>query len=100
MALGLRSAVMISALIALSASRAPFQCASEADPNHRREEEPGEALYKLSEEFEAKGNRKAQKETLLFLLKSYPTSRFAEQARLDLAAMGGGAGGAGVGGSP
>ena len=87
MAFGLRPVIVASVLIALSASKAPFQCASEADPNRRREEEPGEALYTLAEQFEAKGDRRAQKETLRIWIKSYPTTRFAGQARVDIEAM-------------
>jgi outer membrane protein assembly factor BamD (BamD/ComL family) len=79
--------VAASLLLAASASLAPFQCASEVDPNKRREEEPGEALYALAERFKAEGNTKAQKTTLRFLIQKYPTSRFAEMARLDLGEM-------------
>ena len=82
MIFGLRG-VALSLLLA-SASFAPFQCASEADPNRRREEEPGEALYGLAEQFNAKGDQRARAETLRYLLKKVPTSRFAERARLDL----------------
>jgi outer membrane protein assembly factor BamD (BamD/ComL family) len=79
---GLRGAVL--SLLLASASFAPFQCASEADPNKRREEEPGEALYGLAEQFKAKGEQVARADTLRYLIKKYPTSRFAERARLDL----------------
>lgn len=84
MLLGLRAAALGSILFAASASLAPFQCASEVDPNKRREEEPGEALYELAEQFKAKGDPKARAEALRYILKKYPTSRFAERARLDL----------------
>ncbi|MCK6591214.1 MAG: hypothetical protein HUU21_06260 [Polyangiaceae bacterium] len=75
--------ITLSFLLA-SASFAPFQCASEVDPNKRREDEPGEALYGLAEQFKAKGDQKARADTLRYLVKKYPTSRFAERARLDL----------------
>jgi TolA-binding protein len=79
---GLRGAAL--SLLLASASFAPFQCASETDPNKRREEEPGEALYGLAEQFKAKGDQKARADTLRYIVKKYPTSRFAERARLDL----------------
>jgi outer membrane protein assembly factor BamD (BamD/ComL family) len=80
--LGLRG-VALSLLLA-SASLAPFQCAGEVDPNKRREEEPGEALYGLAEQFKARGDQRARADTLRYIIKKYPTSRFAERARLDL----------------
>jgi outer membrane protein assembly factor BamD (BamD/ComL family) len=82
----LRAAVFGSLFLAASGSLAlaPFQCASKVDPNKTREEEPGEALYGLAEQFRAKGDQKARAETLRYLIQKYPTSRFAEQARLDL----------------
>ena len=79
---GLRSAAL--SLILASASLAPFQCSSEVDPNKRREDEPGEALYSLAEQFKEKGDQRARADTLRFIVKKYPTSRFAERARLDL----------------
>lgn len=90
MSYGFRAAVIGSALMGLAASNAPFQCASETDPNRHREEEPGEALYTLAEHFEARGNRKAQLDTLRFLVKRYPESRFAERARVELQEIEGG----------
>ncbi len=79
---GLRSAAL--SLLLASASLAPFQCSSEVDPNKRREDEPGEALYGLAEQFKEKGDQRARADTLRFIIKKYPTSRFAERARLDL----------------
>lgn len=83
MIIGLRSAAL--SLLLASASLAPFQCSSEVDPNKKREEEPGEALYGLAEEFKTRGDGRARAETLRYIIKKYPTSRFAERARLDLA---------------
>ena len=82
MIIGLRSAAL--SLLLASASLAPFQCSSEVDPNKKREEEPGEALYGLAEQFKTRGDQRARAETLRYIIKKYPTSRFAEQARLDL----------------
>lgn len=71
----------------MAAGSAPFQCASEIDPQRRREEEPAEALYGLAEQFKARGERAAQVTTLRYIVKRYPSSRFAEMARLDLDAL-------------
>lgn len=77
---------------AAAASVAPFQCAGEAKPDLRREEEPAEALYGLAEKFKAKGDAAAQAETLRYIVKMYPTSRFAESARIDLEGLSEGGG--------
>src|SRR4051812_19300293 len=71
-------------LFAAAASFAPFQCAGEAKPDLRREEEPAEALYNLAEQFKAKGAAGARADTPRYIAKMSPTSRFAESARLDL----------------
>jgi hypothetical protein len=67
---------------------APFQCASDPDPNKAREESPGEALYGLSLQFEKQGNAQGREDTLRYLVARYPKSRFAGMAREDLEAMG------------
>ncbi|MBI4701627.1 MAG: hypothetical protein HY744_10800 [Deltaproteobacteria bacterium] len=73
-------------LLTASLSAAPYQCASEPDAAHAIEETPGEAIYKLAEQYRAAGNREAWLGALRFLVQNYPSSRFAEAARLDLAA--------------
>jgi TolA-binding protein len=75
--------VVGSLLLAASLS-APFQCSSKVRPEHRLEEEPAEALYKLAERFGAQGNAAARAETLRFVVERYPASRFAEAAKVDL----------------
>jgi hypothetical protein len=84
---GLRGLTVGAILLGSSASIAPFQCASQVDPDKRREEEPGEALYGLAEQFKAKGATGARVETLRYIVKRYPTSRFAQAARLDLESL-------------
>jgi hypothetical protein len=64
---------------------APLQCASDPDPALRREETPGEALYGLATQFKAKGETKAWRSTLEYLVARYPNSRFALMAKEDLA---------------
>ncbi len=71
-------------LFAAALSQAPMQCASKPDPALRIEETPGEALYGLAGQFKAKGDEKAWRSTLEYLVAHYPNSRFAVMARDDL----------------
>ena len=71
-------------LVALGLSGAPLQCASDPDPELRRYETPGEALYGLAQQFKAKGDEEAWRATLEYLIARYPNSRFAVTARSDL----------------
>lgn len=63
---------------------APLQCGSKVRPELRREEEPAAALYKLAERFKAQHAQAARLETLRFIVERYPSSRFAETARVEL----------------
>jgi hypothetical protein len=64
---------------------APLQCArARPAPERRTEDDAAEVLYTLAETFKAEGNLGARAETLRFLMARYPTSRFAEAARIDL----------------
>lgn len=84
---GFRAALGPLVLLA-AVARAPYQCASEVDPDRRVYEDPSEALYDLAGRFEARGDRGAQRDTLRFLVERYPSSRFAHMARKDLEALG------------
>jgi outer membrane protein assembly factor BamD (BamD/ComL family) len=79
---GLR--LFAAALTIASVASAPFQCARKPGPETRLEEEPGQALYALAQQFKIEGNERARTETLEYIVKQFPTSRYAEQARLDL----------------
>ena len=59
---------------------APFQCASDPDPNRRLEDTPSEALWRLAERFEASGDEDARRMTLEELVERYPGSREAARA--------------------
>jgi len=76
------------AIVLVLCGTAPFQCSSEADPSRAIEESPGEALFRLSEQFKADGDEKARVRTLRYLVERYPSSRFARMAEQDLASMG------------
>jgi len=70
--------------IAIALIVAPFQCGGGNDPP--REETAGDALWSLSEDFEAKGDHAASRRTLEFLVNRYPSSRHADAAKRKLAA--------------
>ncbi|MBN2196370.1 MAG: hypothetical protein JW751_26385 [Polyangiaceae bacterium] len=78
----MRAAVLAAFLAALAA---PMQCERPADPELRREETPDEALHGLAERFAAEGDAPARLTTLTYLVERYPNSRFAPQAREELA---------------
>jgi outer membrane protein assembly factor BamD (BamD/ComL family) len=84
--------VRLLALLAVFSllGQAPLQCASDPEPELRRYETPGEALYDLATQFKAKGDEKAWRTTLEYLIARYPNSRHAEMARTDLAESKGG----------
>ncbi|WP_437494388.1 hypothetical protein WME75_22410 [Sorangium sp. So ce1014] len=84
---GFRAALGPLVLLA-AVARAPYQCASGVDPDHRQYEDPSEALYDLAGRFKANGDRRAHVDTLRFLVERYPSSRFARMARQDLEALG------------
>ncbi|MEM9072727.1 MAG: hypothetical protein AAGE52_29750 [Myxococcota bacterium] len=63
---------------------APFQCASDPDPNRRLEDTPAEALWGLAERFRAAGNEDARRTALHEITERYPTSSEAERARAVL----------------
>lgn len=75
---------------------APLQCGKDPDPSLRMEDSAGDALWNLAEDFQAKGNPEARKETLRFLVDHYPSNRHVAAAREEL---GGSAGGGSSGGA-
>ncbi len=76
--------LVLPLLCAFGLSGAPLQCGSEPEPDLRRYETPGEALYDLAGQFKAKGDTAAWRTTLEYLIARYPNSRFAVMARSDL----------------
>ncbi len=71
-----------------SIASAPVQCARSPDPDLAIEDEPAEALFGLAEQFREQGNVDARKSTLRYIVKRYPSSRFAERAKRDLEELG------------
>ena len=72
-------------VLAVSFAHAPYQCARSNDTQVRREETPAEALYALASKLREQGNSQGYRAALAFLVERYPSSRWAEAARLDLA---------------
>lgn len=77
------------ALVAALGS-APLQCKHDPDPSLRREDSAGDALYALAQDFRAKGNEPAAKQTLRFLVERYPSNRHVPAARAELDGTDGG----------
>ncbi|UQA58210.1 tetratricopeptide repeat protein [Polyangium aurulentum] len=78
----------VAAAFVCAVGTAPMQCARDPKPDKAMEEEPGEALYGLAEQFRARGDKDARVATLRYLVNRFPASRFAEMARQDLDALG------------
>lgn len=79
---------LVAAFVLVALGGAPLQCSSDPESSERRSETPGEALYGLAQEFKAKGDERSWRQTLEYLERRYPNSRFAVRARNDLAAEG------------
>jgi hypothetical protein len=75
-------------VVALSLGHAPLQCSRTPDPELRREDTAGDALWDLAQSFEQQGNREAQRATLRFLAERYPSNRHAPAAREALRSEG------------
>jgi hypothetical protein len=84
-------AVVVAGILAVVAD-APLQCSRTPDPSLRREDSAGDALWDLAQEFKAKGNTDAARETLQKLVDKYPSNRHAPAAREELGASGADAG--------
>jgi len=67
-------------------AHAPLQCSREPEPDLRRYETPPDALYDLATRFKARGEQRAYRDTLSYLVERYPNSRFAIQAKDELGA--------------
>ncbi len=71
-------------ILTASLSHAPYQCARSNDAALRREETPAEALYQLASKLRRDGDEHGYRAALEFLIERYPSSRWAETARVDL----------------
>ncbi len=80
----IRPALVASALVLAFAS-APVQCTRTPDPDGRRDDQPGDALWALAMKFRGEGNRSASDATLAYLVKQYPSDRHVPAANEMLA---------------
>ncbi len=67
--------------LALASATAPVQCGHAPDPNERREDTPGDALWQLAQRFHDEHDDAAERRTLQYLVERYPSSRWAPAAR-------------------
>jgi hypothetical protein len=81
------------ALAAVLLATAPLQCGHTPESELQEDETPGDALWKLAQKFREGHDVDAERATLKFLVERYPASRWAAQARDELAQLGGGADG-------
>jgi hypothetical protein len=80
----------VGALASMLSSLAPMQCAHDPDPTLRREDTAGDALWNLAQRFEAEHNVQSARETLRYLVETYPSNRHVAEAKEKLKALGGG----------
>lgn len=76
--------------LAVGAFSAPLQCSGDPPPETRRYETPPDALYDLATRFKKKGEMRAYRDTLAYLVERYPNSRFAMRAKDELQGDGAG----------
>jgi hypothetical protein len=74
----------VKALFAIALLLAPLQCGRPPSEHPYYEDSPAEALWDLSERFQADGDEAGRRRTLEYLIERYPSSRFAERARVTL----------------
>ena len=79
LATALSSGALVAAL-----GNAPMQCGHGSSDPGVHEDSPGDALYALSQDFHAKGNDEAARQTLRFLVDKYPSNRHVPAARAQL----------------
>jgi hypothetical protein len=74
----------MAGMLVAALGSAPVQCKHDPDPSMRREDTAGDALWDLAQDFRAKGNEPAAKETLKFLVERYPSNRHVPAARAEI----------------
>jgi hypothetical protein len=75
---------MKATLVAIFVMLAPLQCGHAPADHPQFEDSPSEALWDLSERFHAAGDENGRHRTLQYLIERYPSSRYAERARVTL----------------
>ena len=80
--------VAVGALATTLSSLAPVQCGHDPDPTLRREDTAGDALWNLAERFEREKNIASARETLQYLVDTYPSNRHVAEAKEKLKTLG------------
>ncbi|MBZ0120730.1 MAG: hypothetical protein K8H88_27295 [Sandaracinaceae bacterium] len=80
----MRLAISFALALGLALALAPLQCGGSRPDHPEYEDSPAQALWELSERFGSEGDEGARRRTLEHLVERYPTSRYAERARLAL----------------
>ena len=75
---------LVGASLLVASLGAPLQCGGGSSADNRREDTAGDALYALAQDFRAKGNEQAARDTLRYLVEHYPSNRHAPAARAEL----------------
>lgn len=84
---------VLAAAVVSTASTAPMQCGHTPDAELREDETPGDALWQLAQRFKTAGDAAGEKRTLEYLVERYPSSRWQQPARDEIARLGGATGG-------
>lgn len=71
-------------LVVAALGGAPLQCGGGGDPDLRRQDDAGDALWGLAQELKAKGNVEGAREALRYLVEKYPSNRHVPAAREEL----------------
>lgn len=80
-------AAMAAGLLA-TATTAPLQCGHTPDAELREDETPGDALWRLSQRFQAAHDEAGERRTLEYLVDRYPSSRWISAAKGELSKLG------------
>jgi hypothetical protein len=76
--------IVTAGVLLAALGNAPMQCSHNPDPDLRREDDAGDALYALAQDFRAKGDEESARHTLAFLVEKYPSNRHVPAARAEL----------------
>jgi hypothetical protein len=79
----IRTVLLTSAVVAAVTGNAPLQCGGGHGAD-QHEDDGGDALWNLAQDFKAKGNQEAAKQTLRYLIEKYPSNRHVPAAREEL----------------
>lgn len=76
---------LAAGILALSlGAAAPYQCGGGGSDSGKPTPNDGDALYDLAQDFHAKGNEEAAKQTLRYLVEHFPSNRHVPAARAEL----------------